>query len=163
MRIEEWMASFTALHDQARRGVLPELDRRTYDGAREELARALLSTRKLSPRPGQTCRAALRVPRALQVEITLASGKVRVPTLDLSPSGFTAIVGSKPSAGERASFELRLPGGAKLAGDARVAALASSAGSTRVTFELEELSPADAERLELLVFDAVLEQLKPAA
>jgi hypothetical protein len=61
------------------------------------------------------------------------------------------------------TFSLRLPGGDRIGGAARVAGVAASAGSARVAFAFEGLAAEDVEKIELLVFDTVLEQLRDPA
>jgi hypothetical protein len=158
--LARWLASFREMHERARQGALAGAERDLYLAAREELARALLAAQRVQVRPGQSPRAALRVSRALQADLELPGGKVRATTIDLSSGGFGALLAPPPAAGERVQFALRLPGGARVAGSARVAGVVQGAGSSRVSFAFEQVPAEDRERLELLVFDTVLEQMR---
>ena len=160
MGITDWLLEFRALHERAKRGEISPAEAKTYDCAREELARALLSAQRVQTHPGEAARAALRVSRALQADLELPGGKVRASTLDLSAGGFGALLAMKPAAGERARFQLRLPGGKQVAGTARVVGVQPSGGSARVAFAFEDVGGEDRARVEALVFDTVLEQVR---
>lgn len=159
MGVGQWLAAFRQLHERARRGELGEREKRVYDAGREELARALLAAQHVMMRPGQKPRQSLRVARALQVEVTLPGGKVRAVTMDVSVGGFGAVLGARPPEGTW-DFSLKLPGGDLLAGTARVVDVRQLPGSVRVAFAFVEIAPADLARLELVVFDTVMSQLK---
>jgi c-di-GMP-binding flagellar brake protein YcgR len=161
MRLAQWLTDFRKLHAKARGGALDGPERTSYLAAREELARALLAAQHVQAKRGQPARAALRVARAVQAELSFAtSGKVRALTLDLSVGGFGALLAHAPATGEKVRFSLRLPGGVFVEGAARAVGVAPNAGSARVAFAFEGLSPEDLEQIELLVFDTVLEQMK---
>ena len=131
----------------------------SYLRAREELARALLAAQRLNLQPGQTPRQALRVARALQVELESPVRKDRLTTFDLSLGGFSALVSKAPAADEALTATLRLPdlkpvtcaGGPRRPVDAR--------RQRARLLRLPRLEAAAQERLELAVFDAVLVQL----
>jgi hypothetical protein len=74
--------------------------------------------------------------------------------------GFGALLARGPGLGEKVRFSLRLPGGVFVEGAARVVGVVPNGGSARVAFAFEALSPEDAEQIELLVFDTVLEQMR---
>lgn len=157
--LTEWLAAFRELHEAARGGTLSPADLKTYRAGRDELARSLLAAQRLTLKPGDVPRQALRVARALQVDLDFTTSRLRGVTIDLSTGGFSCLLARAPGAGEEAGFSLRLPGAAPLAGRAHVADLKPQAGSVRVSFRLVGLDEADRERLELFVFDTVLEQL----
>jgi hypothetical protein len=163
IRLADWLKQFRALHERAKKGALSPDERRTYEGAREELARAFLAAQRVQSKPGQSPRAAMRVSRALQADLELSSGSVRALTLDLAIGGFGALLAQPPAQGERIEFSLRLPGGDRVAGAARVAGVVASAGSARVAFAFDDVGAEDLERLELLVFDTVLDQVRTDA
>jgi c-di-GMP-binding flagellar brake protein YcgR len=162
MRLAEWIESFRAQHARAKAGQLTPAERAAYLSAREELARAFLAAQRVQTKPGQSHRQVMRVNRALQADLDLPSHKemVRAMTLDLSIGGFGALLAKAPPTNERARFSLRLPGGERVAGEARVVGMTPAAGSARVSFQFEDLGAEAVEKLELLVFDTVLEHLK---
>jgi hypothetical protein len=163
IRLAQWLKQFRALHDRARSGALPAEERGAYDAAREELARALLAAQRVQARPGQSRRSAMRVSIALQADLELAAGAVRALTLDLGAGGFGTLLARQPAIGETVKFTLRLPGGDRVGGGARVAGVVASAGSARVAFAFQAVPAEDLEKIELLVFDTVLEQLRTEA
>lgn len=160
MGLAQWLTSFRDLHERSKREALVPREREIYLAARDELARALLAAQRVQARPGLNPRRSMRVSRALQADLELGSGKVRAMTLDVSSGGFGALLAQPPAVGDGLRFALRLPGGVRVAGTARVAGVVSGAGSARVSFSFDEIEPEDAERIEVLVFDTVLEQMK---
>jgi len=159
MDLSQWLKKFKALHLVARQGGLSSADVRDYQRAREELARALLGAQRLSLQPGQTPRQALRVARALQVELESPVRKDRLTTFDLSLGGFSALVNKAPAADEALTATLRLPDLKPVTCAVSLVGQSMHAGSVRASFALKGLEPEAQERLELAVFDAVLAQL----
>jgi hypothetical protein len=155
----EWLKEFRALHEQAKKGALKGATLTAYRSGRDELARALLVAQRIAVPPGQAPRKALRVSRALQADLEFVDGSVRAMTVDVSPGGFGALLPRPPKVGEELKVSLRIPGGEPLRAEARVVEAKPLAGSARASFQLMGLDEADAERLELLVFDTVLAQL----
>jgi len=77
MNLGAWLATFRDLHERAKAGKLSQKEAVEYRMAREELARAMLAAHRLSLKPGETPRAALRVARALQVDLDWTVGGTR--------------------------------------------------------------------------------------
>jgi hypothetical protein len=161
MELAAWLRAFRELHDRARRGALPEGERAEYLEARGELARALVATQRLDVPAGTTPRQALRVARALQVDLETPFALVRATTMTLSLGGFSALVAKPIARGEEVKCSLRIPGGEAVVSTARVVDSKPQAGSTSVSFAFGRMGDADLERLEMLVFDTVLAQLTP--
>jgi hypothetical protein len=162
VRFDDWLKSFTALHDKARAGKLSTVENRTYLGARNELARALMKKHQQKLPAGAKARQVLRAPAALPVDLHLPGGVAHAVTQELWTGGFSAIVPPVGMPVERLKFVLTL---AKemptIEGWARVLSDSAAGGSTRLTMEFEQLIPADAERVEFAVFDSVLGRLGP--
>src|SRR5260370_29367787 len=78
MSLQEWLTEFRVLHDKARSGTLSDYDAKLYKDGREELAAALVQAQRLTRKPEESAREALRVARAVQVDLELNSGKQRV-------------------------------------------------------------------------------------
>jgi len=157
--LAEWLRTFRDLHEKARRGQLSPREEPIYRAGRDELARALLAAQRLNCKPGETPRQALRVARALQVDLDLATARQRAITIDLSTGGFSALLAKAPPLGDEIGYTLRIPGAEALAGRARIADVKAQTGNVRVSFQLLNLSESDRERLELFIFDTVLAQL----
>ena len=160
--LTEWLLAFRALHEKARRGRLLGPEAARYRAAREELARAFVTAQRLQLKPGETPRSAMRVSRAIPVELELAA-KQRATTSDLSTGGFSCVVSAKaaPALGAELGFSLKLPGGIAVAGRARVADVKPLPGNVRLSLGFTQVSEADRERMEMLVVDTVLAQLFP--
>jgi PilZ domain-containing protein len=160
MGFADWLRQFRALHEKAKAGALMGADLSAYRSGRDELARALLAAQRMALPSGVRPRQALRVPRALQADLQFPDGDVRAMTVDVSAGGFAALMAKPPKVGEELKVALRIPGGEPLRSDARVIEVRAQVGNARASFQLVGLEEADAERLELLVFDAVLAQLQ---
>ncbi len=117
--LAQWLLEFRQLHEKARRGQLSGRELQLYRSGRDELARALLAAQRLTLRPGETPRRALRVARALQVDLDFATSRERAVTIDLSTGGFSCLLAKAPPVGDEAGFSLRLPASDALAGRAR--------------------------------------------
>ncbi|HSN92446.1 MAG TPA: PilZ domain-containing protein [Anaeromyxobacteraceae bacterium] len=156
MSLSQWMSNFRDLHERARRRQLSPREEAVYKAGRDELARALLAAQKLTLRQGQVARQALRVTRALQVDLDLVTSRLRAVTLDVSTGGFAALLEKAPPLGEEVGYSIRIPASDPVAGRARVADLKPQTGNVRVAFQFVNQSPEDRERLEMFVFDTVL-------
>ncbi len=159
MDLAQWLTAFKALHEKARRGGLEGSDERDYKAGREELARALVAAQHLTLQPGQSPRQALRVARALQVDLESPVRKDRLTTFDLSLGGFSALLARAPMHDEELTATLRLPGAEPIVAEVTVAGMKAQPGNARVSFAFKGLQGPAAERLELAIFDAVLAQL----
>ena len=159
MDLAQWLTAFKALHEKARRGSLEAADERDYKAGREELARALVAAQHLTMQPGQSPRHALRVARALQVDLESPVRKERLTTFDLSLGGFSALVARAPMSDEALTATLRLPGTEPIMATVTVAGMKAQPGNVRVSFTFAKLEGSAAERLELAIFDAVLSNL----
>ena len=157
--LSDWLKDFRELHTKAREGKLSKGEVETYRGARDELARALLSAQRLTVKPGETPRQSLRVARALQVNLDLITSTARAITIDLCTGGFACLLAKAPSSGDEFSFSLRFPGADALTGKLRVADVKPQQGNVRVSFQFSGLSAEEKERVELFVFDTVLSQI----
>ena len=158
--LAEWLLAFRQMHEKARRGQLQDRDLDTYRAGRDELARALLAAQRLALRPGETPRRALRVARALQVDLDLVTSRERAVTIDLSTGGFSCLLTKGPPVGEEVGYALRLPATEALSGRARVQDVKVLPGNVRVSFSFTGQGVAERERVEMFVFDTVLAQLQ---
>ena len=159
--LAEWILSFRALHEKARRGTLKDADAARYRAGRDELARALLVAQRLQLKPGEMPRRALRVARALQVELDLGTSREKAVTVDISTGGFSCLLAHAPALGDEIGYSLRMPLSGPIAGRVGVQDVKPLAGNVRVAFMFKNISDADRERMEMFVFDTVLAQLAP--
>jgi len=159
MSLAEWLSTFRDMHERARRGQLNPRESTAYKAGRDELARALLAAQRLTVKPGETPRSALRVSRALQVDLELPTSHIRAVTVDLSTGGFSTLLTKAPSLGEEVRFSLRMPAAEPLTGQCRVTDAKAQTGNVRVSFQFSGLGPEARERIEVFVFDTVLAQL----
>jgi c-di-GMP-binding flagellar brake protein YcgR len=116
----------------------------------------MLAAQKLTLKPGETARRALRVSRALQLDLETGGTSQRTVTLDISTGGFAALMAMPPAMGDLLEVTLRLPGAEKLTCRARIVEVKPLTGSTRVAARFVDLSKSSLERLEFLIIDSVL-------
>ena len=155
-----WLRDFRELHERARKGALPLGELATYEASRDELSRAMLAAQKLTLKPGETARRALRVSRALQVDIEVGGTSQRAVTLDISTGGFATMLALPPGLGDLMQVTLRLPGAELLACQARIVEVRPLTGSTRVAARFVDLPKSSLERLEFLIIDTVLTMMQ---
>jgi len=160
MSLKDWLVQFKAQHEQARAGTLSGDGLAAYRAGRDELARALLGAQVAALKSGETPRQALRVARALQADLEWSVSKVRAVTQDLSAGGFSALLAKAPPNDEDVRVQLRLPGSEVLDARARVVGAIVQPAVVRVAFAFAGMGPAEKDRMEFLVFDTVLQQIK---
>jgi hypothetical protein len=159
MSLGEWLSTFRDMHERSRRGQLNPREAAVYKAGRDELARALLAAQRLTVKPGETPRQALRVSRALQIDLNMPTSHQKAVTIDVSTGGFSTLLSRAPALGEEVRFSLRMPASEPLVGQCRVTDVKAQTGNVRVAFQFAGLSAEDRERLEVFVFDTVLAQL----
>lgn len=159
MGLAEWLAAFRDLHERACADKLSPAEWVAYREGREELARALVAAQRLTLKPGEAPRQALRVARALQVDLEWPRGQVRAITIDLSVGGFATLLAKAPATSDEVKYVLKLPGGAEVKGVARVVDIRVQPANVRVALAFKDLAEPDRDRLELVIFDTVLQQL----
>jgi hypothetical protein len=154
----QWLAGFRGAHERAKKGALQPDEKQAYLAMREELARSLLAAQGMMIPDGQNARQHFRVAHVFPVEL---SNQHASATRDISRTGFSATVAADFKVGENVSFKLTLVRGTDpVAGTARVISAVKQVGNARVSFAFGKLSEADAERLEVALFDAVLQRFK---
>lgn len=161
MSVEANVALLRDLHERRKRNALDSDERAEYEQLRDAFAQAFVKANRVSVRPGQTCRQAVRAACAIQLELTVGERVHKTITLDLSAHGFAALVGASLEVGTACAFALRIRT-EMVRGQGRVVACArygSGNSSFRVSIAFGPLSPADLERVELVVFDAALASL----
>lgn len=159
MGLADWLRAFRALHEKAKKGELHGADAEDYRAGCDELARALIAAQKLSLRPGEVPRHALRVARALQVTLETKVSTVRATTVDVSAVGFSVLLGKVPPAGEEQTATLRVPGEEPVVAAVVPGEVRQQPGTVRVAFLFQKLPDPTRQRLELLVIDTALSQL----
>lgn len=154
----QWLASFRNIHEQARRGVLPEGDQRKYQIMRDELARSLMSSQGLTVPDAVPPRRAFKVAHVFPIEL---NNTTRTTTREISCRGFSAIVAAGFKVGERLTFSLSLSRAAEpLTGFVMVKASVRQTTSTvRLTCDFDNLGEERLARLELSLFDAALSRI----
>ncbi len=157
--LSEWLRGFRDLHERARKRSLTPEESTRYLLMRDELARAMLAAQKISLKPGQVPRRALRVARAIQLDIDVNAIRERSLTLDLSSGGFSTTLARVPAVGDLVDVRLRLPGGEPLACRARVTDIKPLGGSTRVAAQFVDVPAADLEKLEFFILDNVISMI----
>jgi hypothetical protein len=112
-------------------------------------------------RPGQTPRQVVRVPAAIQHELTTAGRVDNTITLDVSPLGLAALIGHDVALGTACDFLLRMRPD-PIRGRGRIVACTrygSGSSSFRVSVAFDTLTGPDVGRLEDLVLETALGSL----
>ena len=159
MDLAEWVSTFKALHERAKRGTLDGVEAGTYKAGRDALTRALVAAQGLTRRPDQSPREALRIARVLQVDLESRVRLERLATSELSLGGFSARMARAPAPDEELTATLRLPGTEPVSARVKVAGVNVQPGSVLVSFSFHGLEKASAERFEMAIFDFVLAQV----
>ena len=159
MSFSDWIRQFRALHAEAKKGTLTPEELQDYRGACDEFARALMGAQKQVAKPGVSPRHALRVAKAVQVELESAVTQAKATTLELGVGGFSAILPRAPKLGDEFSCRLKLPGGDPLETTSTVGEVKVQPGSVRVSFNFRKLSDETTARLEGIVIETALAQV----
>lgn len=160
IRLRHWLSQFCGWHEQYRKGELSAELLQAYRDARSDLSETLVLAQRLEIRAGGA-RQALRVARAIPVELELHSGRIMALTQDISVSGLSALVGEAAPIGSELSFRMKLGRDvAVIAGRCRVVAAIPLQGSVRMAVAFEEISDDAKLRIENLVFDAISAEIR---
>jgi hypothetical protein len=160
MGLQQWLDQFCVLHEQARGGSLSKSDHPRYLAGRDELARALLKAQQIALQPGERPRSSLRAASALQITLQLPSGTLHTITRDIGSGGFSVRLASPPPLGAVVVFTLKLSAKESIEGKAKVVSLSPVSDTRRASFCFDGLTPEMVERIEMVVFDAIVTQLK---
>ncbi len=154
----QWLSGFREQHEKMRAGRLSEGETRRYLSMREELARSLASSQGLTVPEGQNARKFFRVAQVYTVEI---NNLYKGLTKDISRSGFSTIVPTSMKEGDPLAFSFVLKRGEDpVTGRGKVITALKQQGNTRISCSIDTISDANAERLEMALFDAVLSRIK---
>ncbi len=158
--LKDWLVGFCDLHNKARVGQLDAAAKPAYLDARDQLATALLAAQRLTLKPGERPRQALRVLRAMKVELEFPSGPVSGLTQDFSSGGLSVMVPHAQPDATRARFSFKLSRAAEpVTGWAVVISSHTEHGSSRVSLRYAEIETNVREAIESAVFDEVVRQL----
>jgi hypothetical protein len=155
------VARLRALHERRKHEELELDELAAYESLREAFAAAFVRANRVSVRPGQTYRQAVRAACAIQVGLTVEGRAHSTITLELSAQGFAALVGVFLDLDAPCAFNLGIrPNGLRGTGRVRACERYGSGNlSYRVFITFDPLSTSDAERIEGVVFDAALVSL----
>jgi len=159
MSFSDWIRQFRALHAEAKKGALSAAELETYRAACDEFARALMAAQRATLKPGEVPRHALRIARAVQVELESPVTIAKVTTIDLGVGGFSATLAKAPKVGDDMACKMKLPGGDPLETTVVVLDLKPQPGSVRVSFAFRKLVDGPKARIEELVIETALSQL----
>ncbi len=158
MGLADWLRVFRMLHEKAKKGELTGSDAEDYRGGCDELARALIAAQRLTLKPNEVPRHALRVARALQVNLETKVSSIRATTIDVSVAGFSVLLGKVPP-NEEQTATIRIPGDEPIVVGVLPGEWKQQPGTVRVAFLFQKLPDPARQRLEMLVIDTALSQL----
>ncbi len=160
--LPEWIDALRALHERARAGQLDASALRAYRASRADLESVLLCAQQIARDFRHAPRRSIRMAYALQIDLTLETGRARAVTLDISRGGFSVLLHAPPEVDDVVEFSLRLPGAEYVEGTARARAVVAKEGCARCSFSFEAIEGDGEERLAVFLFDAVLPHLSTA-
>lgn len=151
----EWMRTFKALHELAKRpDGLTEAQRKDYGAMRDEFARSMAQAQGLTIPDGKTARHVFKVAHSFQLEL---DNMYNVLTKEVWRTGFMALVPTALAHGQRVSFKLTLSRADEpVTGEATVLQSIRQAGNARTTFEITLMNEGNGERLETAIFSAAI-------
>jgi hypothetical protein len=159
----DWISDFAKLHEKAKKTMLDGEELKLYCSGRDELTRAMLVAQGLTAKAGETPRQFLRVARTVPIALELPTGLVHALTIDIGRGGFAATLDKAPPETESVPFTLTLPAGrAPVFGRCKLVTAARQQGNVGAGFAFQDLSEADADRIESFVLDAVIKRLRGA-
>ena len=160
MSLSYFVSRLADLHAKAKRNELTREEKIGYEADREDLAATILNAQKISLKPGESARGALRVNRVLPIELTSRGVTSKAVTLEISATGFAVMVSSISTEWlDGVDFRLKLPGAVEVSGKAKVASTNHSSAHVRAGFVIDEISDSDREQIGRIVFDDLLEKL----
>lgn len=159
MEPAQWIATFRALHDQAKKGPLDPNQAGRYTAMKDELARSLLLSEGKELPKGAPPRRVIRVPTVHQIEV---AGIHRATTSELSCAGFTALIPAMVKEGTIIGFSLMLSrSGEPIRGDAIVQAAVRQPNTLiKLSCQFTKLDEAIIERIETVLFDVALTRFR---
>lgn len=159
MEPAQWLATFRALHDQAKKAPLDPNGADRYRAMKDELARSLLQTEGKKAEAGSPPRRQFKVPTVHQIEV---AGIHKATTVELSCRGFTALVPAMIKEGQLIGFVLTLSRSAEpIRGDCIVESAAKQPNQlVRLTCTFAKLEDSVLERIEQTLFDVALTRFR---
>ncbi len=161
-QFSEWLKVFKQLHERWKLGQLNAQEKQEYLGGRQELARVMLRSQKIVPQPGQVPADALRIARALQCEVKIGGAWVKGLTSDVGLDGFSVQQPARVRAGDPMDYQIWLPGALlAMTGHGKVVDVRRvKADMMRISVNYAVVKEDERKRLETMVFDAVITQMR---
>lgn len=159
MEPAQWIATFRALHDQAKKAPLDPNQAGRYVAMKDELARSLLLAEGKELPKGTPPRRVIRVPTVHQIEV---AGIHRATTSELSCNGFTALIPAMIKEGTLIGFVLTLGRSQEpVHGDAIVQTAVRQPNTLiKLTCQFAKLEEPTLERIETVLFDVALTRFR---
>lgn len=152
----ESLSELRALHEKKRSHPLDREEATRYRAGVDRLLQSALARQEAEAPPGGK-RRAVRVRRAVAVDLHWSTHQARSLTLDLGTGGFAAFLGTPPPDGPLVAV-LHVRRGAPVKVAARVASAWTARGRVRTSFAFTDVPDVEAARLQ----DYVVEELLPA-
>lgn len=162
MPVATTVTKLRELLSRHKRRPLEGADLALFEQLRDEFARVFVAAQRLTLLEGQTPRRSLRVTCTQKVALTMSGVVHRTATLDLSPGGLSVLLGSMPAVGAPCELQIdTLPEPIHVRARTASVARHGAFGSTfRVSVAFDSMSTSDAGRIEVLVLEHALANLK---
>ena len=147
------------LHAKAKSGGLEPDERTDYERFRRQLMTVAFAA-QASAYGGLPRRGNVRVAMALKVEVVFGGSPPQsATTVDVSNEGFSVLLAFTAGTGALARFSIRVAGMDPIAGACRIVGVLKQGGLQRVSFAVDGLDAPSRERLELAIFDHLIQNL----
>jgi hypothetical protein len=161
---DEELSELRTLHARRRNADLCPEDLARYTAAVERFLTAALSEQNAKLKNGHQRRAAVRLSRSIQVELSWEGGKERSVTSDLGLGGFSAVFATPPPTGVPITAVLRMRRDERITTPVKVTGVRQRRGNARSSFAFAGLSETDGARLKMYIVDELLPRWRsPAA
>ena len=159
MASSTFVTMLRALHAKVKTGTLEPHERSDYDRCRRQLMSVAFAAQGAAygglPRRGN-----VRVAMALKVEVVFGDRPPQsATTVDVSNEGFSALLAFAAGIGAAARFSIRVAGMDPIAGACRIVGVLKQGGIQRVSVAVDGLDAPSRERLELAIFDHLIQNL----
>jgi hypothetical protein len=135
---------------------------KSYMKGRHELCGIMLMAQRLGIEPGAVLRGALRVARAYQIDFGFPSGPATLTTFDLSTSGLSVVVTEPPATGTTLWMRLKVDSGADIVGRCQVVKIIPKQEGILMGVSFESLSADARDKLETVICDAIVTEIRSA-
>jgi hypothetical protein len=164
MELDTWVTDFREMHKRAKAGTLSQAEAASYFRLRNEIAKGVLASQRVTVPPEMPPRRMVRIARAVKVDLLSWDEMVSGLTTSIGSGGFGANLPKRLRDREGLNAVLHLPEDREIKAGARVVGASNTPGrSWSTSFQFVDVGLAAQEMLESFVFDVILKELEVVA